>query len=235
MIGPIVGATTPLKLQDVLIGGDLATWGANKALDYILGEVAAGELSMAPLDVRTQALGKVQEARDIGTMVHDEVAALLKGEERPPADPRVAPYLWSWTKFLNERRPIFMEVEQRIVHPRYLYAGTFDFLARIDGRVALADIKTGASRRSHVLQLAAYSMGRMSEQIVMDQWHRYAVPEDATYRPMPRIRDYYMLYLKPTGYELAPLEVTAADRRHYLALVRAYHRIRAWENGVNHD
>jgi hypothetical protein len=231
MIGPIVGATTPLKLQDTMIGGDLAAWGAGQAVDAILN-------LPPPLDVlefRAAAMTRVAQARDIGTMVHDEVAALLKGEERPPADPRVAPYLWSWTKFLNERRPIFMEVEQRIVHPRYLYAGTFDFLARIDGRVALGDVKTGSSRVSHRLQLAAYSMGRLSDEIVLDQWHRYHVPETAVLRPLPKIRDYYMLYLKPAGYELQQLDVTAADRRHFLYLAGAYHRLRTWQNGVNHD
>jgi hypothetical protein len=229
--GPIVGATTPLKLQDVLIGGDLATWGGGKVADWFLDRQDLVS-AMSPDLAREQALKQVSAARDIGTAVHDEIAALLKGEERPPASPDVAPYLWSWTKFLAEERPEFMYVEQRIVHPKRLYAGTFDFIAKIGGRVTLGDIKSGRFKESARLQLAAYSMGKMVDHdaLILDRYHRYYCDDDAVLNSLPRIRAFAILLLTPTGYELKDLDVTAADRRHYLRLVAAYHQIRAWEN-----
>jgi hypothetical protein len=232
--GPIVGATTPLKLQDVLIGGDLATWGGGKVADWFLDRQDLVS-EMSPDLAREQALKQVSAARNIGTAVHDEIAALLKGEERPPASPDVAPYLWSWTKFLAAEKPVFLFVEQRIVHPKHLYAGTFDFIARFPkrgNRVGLGDVKTGRWKESQALQLAAYSMGKMASEddLTIDRYHRYWAEEDAVLIDLPRIRDYYILLLSPTGYELRQVDVTAADRRHYLRLVAAYHQIRAWEN-----
>ena len=170
--GPIVGATTPLKLQDVLIGGNLATWGAGIALDYAADH---------PDWDRADAMARVNRARDIGSAVHDEIAALLKGEERPQADNEVGLYLWSWTKFLNAERREFLHVERRIVHPKRLYAGTFDFIAKIRGRLALGDIKSGRFRESARLQLAAYSMGKMvdHDDLILDRYHRYYCDEDA--------------------------------------------------------
>jgi hypothetical protein len=212
---PIVGATTPLKIQDVLIGGNLTTWAANQAVDAILEGRPWNGADDA--QIRFVALERVNRARTIGTAVHDEIAALLKGEERPPAQPDVTPYLWSWTKFLQDERPEFLHVEQRVIHPDRLYAGTFDFIAKIHGRVALGDVKTGRFKESAALQLAAYSMCLMVDE------------DDPTARPLPRIKDYYILLLSPTGYELRPVTVTADERRHYLKLAKAYHTIRAWD------
>ena len=146
-----------------------------------------------------------------GTVVHDHVAAILKGETPIPTT-ETAPYLYAYSSFLAAKRPEFIAVEQRVIHPKAMYAGTFDFLARIDGRVALGDIKTGKWKASHVLQLAAYSMCQMAgDSLTLDQWHRYWwTGDEADLTPLPRIQDYYVLLLRPEGYELVPVRV---DRR----------------------
>ncbi|MGH6629078.1 MAG: hypothetical protein ACREB3_05035 [Burkholderiales bacterium] len=89
--------------------------------------------------------------------------------------------------------------------------------------------KTGKPKASQRLQVAAYSAMQQMGGVRRDQYHRYFL-DDSPVQPMPKVRDHYLLFLRPEGYELVPISVTAKDRAHFLALVRAYHRIRSWEN-----
>lgn len=231
LIGPIPGATTPLKQQDLLIGGDLASWGAGVALDAVLPHPHDAQPGIRQ-ELREHGMRAVTAKRDLGTKVHEDIARLLTGQRADPTT-ETAPYIYAYTSFLAAERPEFLAVEQRLLHPQALFAGTLDFVARIRGRIALGDVKSGRWKASMVLQLAAYSMCRMvGDSLTMDQWHRYWWTGDtADLTPLPRIQDYYVLMLKPDGYELVPVTVTSADRRHYLELVKTFHRMKAWDEG----
>jgi hypothetical protein len=224
-IGPIPGATTPLKMQDILIGGNLSTWGAKEAMRAISGrkftDYAAMELA---------GLEAVNAASRRGTVIHDHVAAILGGETPQPTVETSA-YLYAWANFMAAERPEFLAVEQKVLHPSNLYAGTLDFIAKIRGRVALGDVKSGKFKRSMALQLAAYSMcNAVGDSLTLDQWHRYWWSGDESdLTRLPRIQDYYILLLRETGYELVPVTVTAADRRHYLQLVKTFTAMKAWD------
>lgn len=226
MIGPIVGATTPLKIQDTLIGGSLSTWGAREAMRAITGRTFADYA-----DMERAGLDAVNAATRRGTTIHDHIAQLLQGQTPDPTA-ETAPYIYAWAGFMAAERPEFLAVEQRVLHPEPpMFAGTFDFLARIRGRVALGDVKSGKFKRSMVLQLAAYSMCEMAgDSLTLDQWHRYWWSGDeADLTPVPHIEDYYVLLLRPDGYELVPVTVTDADRHHYLSLVNTFHAMKRWD------
>lgn len=215
-IGPLVGVTTALKIQDVLIGGDLAAWGANKAIDFILG----GNLPPTA-NLRESSLAAVSAARDIGTEVHAQIEKILLGQPVGPTE-RTAPYVYAFSAFLAAERPEFRGVEQRVANLAYQYAGTYDFAAKLRGRVSLVDVKSGKLKLSHRLQLALYAAGEF-----------IGVEGDPQRYPIPRFRSFYILLLKGDGtYELVEQEVTPADRKHALFLVAAYHRIRAWEKPI---
>lgn len=252
--GPLVGVTTPLKIQDTLIGGDLAAWGGGIAVDHILSVLATppglppDSIQLANL-LRSQALAKVAEARDIGTAVHARIEHILLGEPQsqspcprhPPEFGRVGacallpdlvpPYIYAFSSFLAAYRPEFLFVEFMVVNLKHRYAGTGDIAARmpefIGGRprIALIDVKTGRQKASHKLQLAGYAggegIGREGE---------------ADLTPLPRFQDFYSLYLKPEGYELVQQDITRADRAHFYNLVKTYRRLREWDeantNGV---
>jgi hypothetical protein len=232
LIGPIPGATTALKQQDTLIGGSLSAWGATEAMRAIYHSVPTANTPYA--DLERIGLEAVNAATRRGTVIHDHVATLLRGETPVPTTETV-PYVYSWASFIAAERPEFLAVEQKVIHPDGLFAGTLDFVAKIRGRTALGDVKSGKFKRSMALQLAAYSMCRMAdERLTLDQWHRYfwnGTREDiGGLPPLPRIQDYYILLLTPTGYELVPITVTQADRTHYLRLVKNYHAMRAWDD-----
>ena len=169
----------------------------------------------------TQPLKAVSAARDIGTAVHGQIEAILRQQPVTPT-PETAPFVYAFTSFLATERPEFLGVEQMVANLTYRYAGTYDFGAKIRGRTALVDVKTGKLKRSHRLQLAAYAAAEFA-----------GFEGDPEQHPVPRFRDHYVLLLKPDGsYDLVDMEVTAADRKHFLALAKAYHRIRSWEDAA---
>lgn len=215
VIGPLLGVTSALKLQDTLMGGDLAAWGGRIAAQYVYDNAPAERD-----DAITRALGAVSSARDIGTIAHDEIARILTRQPVTPT-PETAPYIYAFSSFLAEERPEFLGVEQMVANLRYRYAGTFDFAAKMRGRVALVDIKTGKFKLSHRLQLAGYAAAEF-----------IGLEGDPEKHPLPRFRDFYILLLKPGEYELVQLDVTPADRRHFLGLVKTYHQLREWQEAV---
>lgn len=239
MIGPIVGATTPLKLQNTLIPGDLSTWGGNEAMRAVFGREFKDFEAMQTVGIKA-----VQAASRRGNVIHDHVATILRGETPTPTA-ETAGYIYAWSSFIAAERPQFLLVEQKVIHPKALYAGTLDFVARLQRKrviVALGDVKSGKFKLSMALQLAAYSMCYVAdERLTLDQYHRYfwngTLEDIATLSLLPRIDEYVILLLREDGYELVPVTVTDDDRRHYLRLVQTFHAMKEWDiahqNGVN--
>lgn len=228
--GPLVGVTTPLKIQDTLIGGDLAAWGGRIAAQWVVDHAYAADKD----GVVEAAVKAVGEARDIGTAVHARIEHILLGDT--PADPcprhlpefgrvacqllpeQVPPYIYAFSSFLAAHRPEFVEVEAMIVNLTHRYAGTFDIAARLGKRLALIDVKTGKPKATHRLQLAGYAAGEFIGR-----------PDDPEKHPIPRFQDYYILLLRPEGYELVQQDVTRADKAHFIDLVKTYRKLRAWQ------
>ena len=231
--GPWPGNTSIVKLQDTLIPGSLTTWAANLAVDAIL-EKGPWTAEEWPTKSREVALARVNRAQRIGSEVHDQVATILTGGHADPTQ-ETAPYLYAYTAFLAAERPEYLAVEQRVIHSRAMYGGTLDFIARMPRfprQIVLGDIKTGKPKESHRLQLAGY-MAAEGFGGSIDGYHRYWWDDGEPLRPIPRITRCVLLYLRPEGYELVPVDVTAADRRHFLYLAGAYHRLRAWQASLN--
>ena len=96
---------------------------------------------------------------DRGTAVHAATAMMDRGEiiEPESIDPRVAPYLPGWSKFNAEMKPEFLAIEEEVENPTYAYQGRLDRIAKMNGRTAILDIKTGWPEPWHALQLAGYA------------------------------------------------------------------------------
>jgi hypothetical protein len=220
--GPAMPSVTGiLRLQDALMGGDgLTNWAAGIAADYVLTHWGRGaEIA------RAEAVAAVSAASRRGSAVHGQIADILNRTDQllagtvpiiPTAE--AAPYVYGFSMFLAEHRPEFIHSEQVVLSPTHGYGGRFDFIARINGRISLVDIKTGKLKASHRLQLAGYAASDF-----------IGKPDDPTEYPLPRIRDFYVLLLREGSYELVPMAVTREDRRHFLTLAKTYHAAKAWE------
>src|SRR5690348_12406787 len=73
--GPLVGVTSILRIQDILIGGDLAAWGGRIAANYVNEVFLDGHPDRGD-QVIEDALKEVSKARDIGTIAHDAIGKI---------------------------------------------------------------------------------------------------------------------------------------------------------------
>jgi hypothetical protein len=251
--GPLVGVTTVTKLQDSLIGGDLAAWGGGIAADYLLTTPAGGRVDDS---LRAAALAKVSEARDLGSAVHARIEHILVAEPVPNlADPAipcarhpsefgrpracsmypalVQPYLDAFSSFLAERRPAFLMVEFMVANLKHRYAGTGDIACLLPN----PDVLGPAARTFRSLSRVALIDVKTGKPKASHRLQLAGLaaaefvgsPGNPEPVPLPKFQDFYTLLLRPDGYELVRHDVTAKDRRHFFNLVKTYRSLRAWE------
>lgn len=97
--------------------------------DLLYGRIPAETLD--PAIARGLAVHKATELEDYGVL------------DWPRLDPDAWPYVEAWQQFRRESGVEILQIEQRVWHPQYRYAGTFDRLVRMpDGRIAILEIKT---------------------------------------------------------------------------------------------
>ncbi|MBI2577699.1 MAG: PD-(D/E)XK nuclease family protein [Candidatus Wildermuthbacteria bacterium] len=99
-------------------------------------------------------------AADWGTMVHEGIENVLRGESFV-IDPRISPSVSAFRVWMREHDiEVVGEhggIERRVTDLEHRYAGTIDIIAKVDGRVGVIDIKTGSGIwEEYYLQTAAY-------------------------------------------------------------------------------
>ena len=210
----LAGATSMLRLQDALGGSDgLVRWAAGIAVDFYAAH--AGE--DAPDLLKARALDATKGPADLGTAVHEDVRRVILGEAPILGSEAVARHIAQFSRFLASERPEFIAAEEMVANLTLGYAGQFDFAAKLRGRPALVDVKTGKRKPTFVLQVATY----MDAEFI-------GRPGDVTRYPMPRTREGWVLLLRADDYELVPATPTAADRAHVRFLAASYHKAAAW-------
>lgn len=124
----------------------------------------------------------------IGTAVH-AASELIDADDLDDesVDPAIEGYLDGYRKFLDEVQPELLQSEQKIAHPVWRYAGTLDRLWRIEGCLAIGDLKTVAARDPSPLigvQLAAYDLLRQYGDDAPEKALRFALQlkPDGTYK-----------------------------------------------------
>jgi len=90
-----------------------------------------------------------------GRAVH-ACAALIAAGKTFDADPQIAGQVEACHKWFREWQPAVGSAEVQVYNVAYAYAGTYDLLAYINGRLTLVDWKASLDARV-AWQLAAYS------------------------------------------------------------------------------
>lgn len=102
----------------------------------------------------------MQKAAEWGTLIHETVEAMLRGEAvRPPAACAVAIETFArWQKEYPLRiADVSSDIEARVWDVEYGYAGTVDLIAEVGGVRGIVDLKTSTVlSKEHFLQTAAY-------------------------------------------------------------------------------
>ena len=212
--GPFPGVTGIIKLQEALGGSDgLLNWAANIVLKEqarVYSETQDWEAA------RAHALRAKDDPMNNGSAVHAAVDQFNRGLPLELTE-RTAPYIAQYGAWVHRHGVEILGSEKYVINTSTGFGGTYDSLVRLDGELALVDVKTGRAKDSQRLQLAGLSMGELHGDPGKD-------PE-----PMPKVEVGYILLLRPdSAPELIRHEITDADREHVRHLVDTYHRIRQW-------
>ena len=108
-------------------------------------------------------------AAEIGTMAHAMCDAAMRGhgwyavldEFKPTPEQRTKAEtaFGAYTTWIANQRAEVIACETPLVSEEHRFGGTPDFLVRIDGKLAMADLKTSNSvYRDYLLQVAAYGI-----------------------------------------------------------------------------
>jgi hypothetical protein len=223
------GVTGILKVLDK--SGPLMSWAARQTAEAMLtlvtektADVDVTGVHAEPLISLLNAVGregfikavtsrsswKNDEAKDLGTKVHEIADRINRGEPHaldgltPTERARVQHYM-DWREASGWDIKIS---EAYLVEPFLGYGGTLDILARDrDGRAVLADIKTGKGvYRETVLQLAAYGMAKRIQPV--------GAPVDY---PMPQVDRYAVIHVTATGVREIEIPIGDADRTAFIA------------------
>jgi hypothetical protein len=144
-------------------------------------------------DIRNYSAGVLNDAAELGTMVHDWIAA--EHDDSPYPDVTLAPpYFWEmiaqWDAWKSEHdiKPILTETT--LWSHQYGYAGTADGLWEIDGVRTLIDVKTSRNVwDEHFMQLSA--LGACDAMLIEsdNSWSEVEVPG---------FSQYALLHIRPT-------------------------------------
>jgi hypothetical protein len=136
--------------------------------------------------LRTAHDGVLDDLAELGTKMHDWSQADVNGGMYPPSDSEEMDQMieaWKTFRFTTRVEPLMTEVT---VYGDG-YAGTFDGLWYIDGKLTLLDEKTSRTiGDSHKMQLAALRKACQTGFYYeydweLKEWHRFNVPEPEQY------------------------------------------------------
>ena len=143
-------------------------------------------------------------AADLGTAVHDAVERLAREETFDIPD-RLAGYVESWRQFVADFEPTFLHLEatcfgevpaEETGAGSLKYAGTADFICRINGVTLMGDYKAGRAVHTEAA-LQASGLAHASE-ITLD---------DDSMAPMPAIGGGLVVHLTPERYFAYPAQI----------------------------
>ena len=164
------GVTSILNVLDK--SGPLMAWASRMTAEAAVAMVEALPLLIATsgADGAVKALTarsgwKNEEAKLLGTEVHNLADMLIRGQELPEMSAKARSRVERYEAWWQSAGWTVRATEAMVIDPRVGFGGTMDLLCRDrDGRTVLADIKTGnidyrgQVYDSIVLQLAAYGM-----------------------------------------------------------------------------
>ncbi len=161
---PVPGVTTILQCINKPA---LVQWSAGMASAHWAQEINSGrtDYSTIHMEARVAHRKKAQAAADIGTEVHAYAEAWFKKQDLPKISTKEAQRgVDAFHKWVDSHKIEIVASERRVFSKKYHYAGTTDFIAKIDGVLGVGDIKTSSGIYPEMrLQTAAYQHALQEE------------------------------------------------------------------------
>ena len=160
----LTGCTTVLS---VLAKPALIQWSANMAVEYIQEKVKfpvnLSDWENVLKEAKTAHRKKKEKAGDLGTQIHAEVESIIKtaiqASEGVIAPQTGSPQANHFIKWAIDNKVKFLETEKCVYSKSKFLGGIVDIVCEIDGKLWLADIKTGSGiYPEHFAQMAGYNL-----------------------------------------------------------------------------
>lgn len=162
------GTDKPKGVTTILgqtLSKDLMAWAVGCAMEYL-----TDKLPVVTADDLLEAAREYERRRDsgasTGTDAHAMVEAFLKGNQALNAKSQEASNAFNaYVEWHKKVQPEIVNVEEVVYSEEFNYAGTYDAMLKINGRVYLTDLKTtNVSRKApngvyaeYFIQLGAYA------------------------------------------------------------------------------
>lgn len=164
----IPGSTSVLG---ILAKPALIFWSANMAADYFKSQITPGKaLDEMEIDAIWQQAKKAHtqkknDSATLGTFVHKFIEQYIKGENPSlPSNSDIRGAVERFFSWVEQHHVEFLSSEQAVFSKQYKYAGTADFMCKIDGKLWLGDIKTSAGiYDEYWMQTSSYLEARTEE------------------------------------------------------------------------
>lgn len=161
----VPGVTSVLKR--VAKGEALDNWKIKVTRDYWLDAVKAGRTDFEKIHKESWNAGKniSKAAQDIGKNVHAYAEAHIKGLPAPLLLTDEAKRgVEAFHKWLDAHKVVFKASERLVFSKEHYFAGTCDFVAEIDGELAVGDFKaSNGIYNEYRFQTAAYQHALQEE------------------------------------------------------------------------
>jgi hypothetical protein len=218
--GPYPGVTAVLRIIDKPA---IATWAKQETAKCAIRnwDLLDGMLQAGGHDAAVAWLSRIPDyqkdtAGKLGSRVHVLAEQIARGAE-PDMDEEETSFVNGYRRFIEDFDPELVSVEHTAKNLTHGYGGTFDFIARINGRLTLVDIKTSKGVYPETaLQIAAYASAEF-----------IGMPNDPRRYKMPKLDAYAVLHVRPEqyarGYSLIPYTVGPVEFDAFLAALRLTH------------
>jgi hypothetical protein len=109
-------------------------------------------------EARKSHTKKKEAAGDIGKLVHSAVEEYIKNGTEPTLDEQGIKMFEHFRKWATDNKVKFIESEKHLYSESLFVGGILDMVVEIDGKLWIADVKTGGVYPEAFYQMAAYQI-----------------------------------------------------------------------------
>lgn len=158
-IESVTGATGKLDKSGALVG-----WAVKLFREFLYEKLREGVkiTEEVVFDGSRQHAIRKDKGADIGTQVHDWISLFIKGKKPAvPKDAKIKNGVLAFLKWQNENKVRFLKSEEIIYSKKNDFAGIMDIEAKVNGKLAIIDIKTSSGLYNEMrYQTAGYQCAK---------------------------------------------------------------------------
>lgn len=141
---------------------------------------------------------KSDKGKDAGTLIHEAIEIFLGEEGLPTVHADAQKAFKAFVGWFNQHRVNVLETEKIVYSPSYEFAGRFDFLAELDGKRVLADIKTTEPSPTGI-RIDGTWTGIYPEMFLQLGAYAHAYREEHDFAEFPQLEDLMVVNVSKAG------------------------------------